>query len=73
MSKLIVKPNGTHGRVSRVTPKSAGWTYVGFELHRLMPGETVSGGKKNRETCLVWVTGKRPSVRRRVIRLQWIS
>lgn len=58
MSKLLVKPKGTHGRVTKVTPKNAGWTYVGFELHRLMPGETVSGGKKNRETCLVWVTGK---------------
>ena len=42
MSHLKVKPHGTHGRVTHVTPESAGWTYVGFDLHRLKPGETVS-------------------------------
>ena len=42
MSKLLVKPKGTSGRVSHVTPESAGWTYVGFDLHRLKPGESVS-------------------------------
>ena len=26
-----------------MTPESAGWTYVGFDLHRLAPGETASG------------------------------
>ncbi len=62
MSKLLVKPKGTHGRITKVTPKNAGWTYVGFELHRIMPGETVSGGKEDRETCLVWVTGKGKAV-----------
>ena len=44
MSKLLVKPKGNSGRVSHVTPQSAGWTYVGFDLHRLKPGETVSPG-----------------------------
>jgi 5-deoxy-glucuronate isomerase len=58
MSKLLVKPKRKHGLVTKVTPKNAGWTHVGFELHRLKPGETVSGLKKKRETCLVWVTGK---------------
>lgn len=43
MSKLLVKANRGHGRVAHVTPTSAGWTYVGFDLHRLKPGETVSG------------------------------
>ena len=58
MPNLKVKPSGTHGRVTHVTPENAGWTYVGFDLHRLKPGETVSGETGDREVCLVWVTGK---------------
>ena len=58
MSKLLVKPKGTSGRVSHVTPESAGWTYVGFDLHRLKPGESVSAETGKREVCLVFVTGK---------------
>lgn len=58
MSKLLVKPLGRQGRVSHVTPQSAGWTYVGFELHRLKPGETVAAETGERETCLVLVAGK---------------
>jgi 5-deoxy-glucuronate isomerase len=42
MAKLQVKPQGEWGCVTRVTPQSAGWTHVGFELHRLRPGESVS-------------------------------
>jgi 5-deoxy-glucuronate isomerase len=58
MSKLLVRPQGEWGRVTRVTPQSAGWTYVGFELHRLRPGESFSAETGDREACLVWVTGK---------------
>ncbi|TGS31678.1 5-deoxy-glucuronate isomerase, partial [bacterium M00.F.Ca.ET.180.01.1.1] len=43
MSKLLVKAAKGHGRVAHVTPQSAGWTYVGFDLHRLKPGESASG------------------------------
>lgn len=58
MSKLLVKPNGKSGLVTHVTPESAGWTYVGFDLHRLTPGETVSAETGDREVCLVYVSGK---------------
>eukprot|EP01037_Dinobryon_pediforme_P028080 gene28080-31209_t len=58
MPNLLVKPSGTHGRVTSVTPASAGWTYVGFDLHRLTPGETVSAPTGDREVCLVLVSGK---------------
>lgn len=58
MSKLLVKPKRNKSCVTKITPKNAGWSHVGFELHRLLPGESLSGGKKNRETCLVWVSGK---------------
>jgi 5-deoxy-glucuronate isomerase len=58
MSRLLVKPKKGNGLVSHVTPESAGWTYVGFDLHRLRPGETVSAETGGREACLVFVTGK---------------
>ncbi len=57
MSKLLVKPKGDHGLVTKVTPESAGWTYVGFELHKLKAGETVSAETGDRENCLVWISG----------------
>jgi 5-deoxy-glucuronate isomerase len=58
MSRLLVKPKKGNGHVVHVTPESAGWTYVGFDLHRLKPGEAVSGNTGDREVCLVFVTGK---------------
>ena len=58
MSKLLLKPQGRSGRVSHVTPETAGWTYVGFDLYRLKPGETASGETGGKEVCLVFVTGR---------------
>lgn len=58
MAKLHVRPGGTHGKVHDVTPRSAGWTYVGFGLYRLAPGETVSEATGGREAILVLVEGK---------------
>ena len=58
MSKLLLKRKAGAGRVAHVTPQSAGWTYVGFDLHRLKPGDTVSARTEGREACLVFVTGK---------------
>lgn len=60
MSDLIVKPASPdgQGRVHHVTPESAGWTYVGFDLHKLSPGTTAQGGEPSREACLVLVSGR---------------
>jgi 5-deoxy-glucuronate isomerase len=58
MSKLRVRPAKSPGRVLHVTPRSAGWTYVGFDLWKLDSGGTASGASKDRETCLVFVAGK---------------
>ncbi|WP_407049547.1 5-deoxy-glucuronate isomerase [Methyloraptor flagellatus] len=58
MSKLLVKPSSTTGKVHDITPTSAGWTYVGFELHRLAPGETATGSLGADEAILVVVEGK---------------
>jgi 5-deoxy-glucuronate isomerase len=43
MANLRLKPSGASGRVHNVTPENAGWTYVGFELHRLAAGERARG------------------------------
>jgi 5-deoxy-glucuronate isomerase len=58
MSELRVRPKGTSGVVTEVTPQSAGWTYVGFALHRLAPGESVAAETGKREVCLVLISGK---------------
>ncbi|EFG2587182.1 5-deoxy-glucuronate isomerase, partial [Escherichia coli] len=34
MSRLKITPDAGSGLVASVTPESAGWTYVGFDLHR---------------------------------------
>ncbi|MEO9337755.1 5-deoxy-glucuronate isomerase [Mesorhizobium sp. SB112] len=58
MSKLRIRPRPGNGRIVHVTPKSAGWSYVGFELHRLKAGDKVAANTKDQEACLVFVTGK---------------
>ena len=57
---LVVKqaePDG-QGRVIHVTPASAGWTYVGFDLHRLATGQSIAAETCEREVCLVFIAGK---------------
>lgn len=58
MANLKVKPLAPEGLVHDVTPRSAGWTYVGFALDRLPAGGTDEGHEPDRETCLVFVSGK---------------
>ena len=58
MSKLLIKPKHGTGRITHVTPETAGWTYVGFDLHKLEPGDTYGDWTADRETCLVLVSGK---------------
>ena len=42
----------------RVTPESAGWGHVGFELYRLRPGQSLAAATGEREACLVLVGGR---------------
>ena len=58
MSKLQVKNKPGFGLIAHVTPDNAGWTYVGFDLHRLNQGDSVSENTGRREICLVIITGK---------------
>lgn len=50
-------PNGG-GRTIHVTPESAGWIYVGFDLYPLKAGESASGVTGEREVCLVLISGR---------------
>jgi len=59
MSRLLIR-SGTPdaaGCVLNITPESAGWRHVGFQVHRLKAGKVVRGGPRERETCLVVLTG----------------
>ncbi|EUB98795.1 KduI/IolB isomerase [Rhizobium sp. CF080] len=58
MTSLLRKPKGSSGKVHDVTPKDAGWGYVGFGLYRLKPGETAAEKTGDTEVILVLVEGK---------------
>jgi 5-deoxy-glucuronate isomerase len=58
MSNLRIRQSGTSGQVIHVTPESAEWRYVGFDLWKLKAGDTASGHSKTRETCLVFISGR---------------
>ena len=45
------------GRIQHITPENAGWTYIGFDVYLLEPGQTLSFATENREYCLVLVSG----------------
>src|SRR5262245_32218485 len=57
MSKLLVHSHApdADGCTLRVTPESAGWTYVGFEVYRL---GSVARLDAERETCVVVLSGR---------------
>ncbi|GKV65861.1 MULTISPECIES: 5-deoxy-glucuronate isomerase [unclassified Sporosarcina] len=61
MSKLQVKPNQTadqNGNLLRITPESAGWEYVGFEVYKLGKGEIFQQETGDREMAVVLLSGK---------------
>ncbi len=59
VSKLLVRPSepGADGRLIHVTPQSAGWTYVGFDVYRLAAGAAASAKTEGREACIVFLSG----------------
>lgn len=58
-SKLLVSPlrDPEDGRVIHVTPESAGWKYVGFDVYQLAAGEAAGQDTGDREVCLVFLSG----------------
>ena len=60
MSDLVVsiqEQPDEDGSVVKVTPESAGWEYVGFEVLRLAEGRTVERRTDVEEVCLVVLSG----------------
>ncbi len=58
MTQLLRKPVGQSGKVHAISAQDAGWSYVGFSLYRLAPGETAAETTGDREVILVLVEGK---------------
>lgn len=59
MANLIVpsqRPD-SEGNVIRITPESAGWSYVGFEVYTLSSGEIIARETIDQEVCIVLLSG----------------
>ena len=54
---LKARKPAADGCVAEVTPRTAGWTYVGFKACVLQPGASMKGGEAGRETCIVVISG----------------
>jgi len=59
MSNLIVrgKEPDAAGITLSITPESAGWQYVGFQVYRLRPGQSLRQETGENEICLVVLSG----------------
>ncbi|MBP3961907.1 5-deoxy-glucuronate isomerase [Paenibacillus lignilyticus] len=61
MSNLIIAPADQpdrEGSIMNITPESAGWKYVGFQVIRLEAGQAFRRDTGDREVCLVLLSGK---------------
>ena len=54
---LLVKARREGRDIVDVTPRSAGWRYVGFSAHRLAAGETLPIERPDDELCIVVLSG----------------
>ncbi len=59
MSHLLSKVSAPddQGCIQKITPQSANWQYVGFEMYQLKAGQSLSQPSLDKELCLVLVTG----------------
>jgi len=60
MSRLVVRrPRAAKGDGPQVivTPESAGWSLVGFEVYRLRRGDGIRQSTGGREVCVVMISG----------------
>src|SRR2546423_14042430 len=59
-ASLLVKPDlsPAAAQVHRITPESAGWRYVGFEVFDLRPPQRLERESSGREQCLVLLSGR---------------
>ena len=54
---LLVKGRREGRDIVAVTPQSAGWKFVGFAAHRLVPGEELAFATGRNEVCVVVLRG----------------
>jgi 5-deoxy-glucuronate isomerase len=54
---LLVKARREGTEIVNVTPRSAGWKYVGFAAYRLSNGDSVAVNKPGEELCIVVLAG----------------
>jgi 5-deoxy-glucuronate isomerase len=59
-SRLLIKPasSGRAGQVHGITPESAGWRYVGFDVFDLPATQALERELPDREQCLVLLSGR---------------
>jgi 5-deoxy-glucuronate isomerase len=57
--RLHIRPSlpDSAGRIHSITPETADWRYVGFAVHRIEAGRSLTGGTANRESCIVLLSG----------------
>jgi len=60
MSRLVIPSDrspGPDGKLLGITPETAGWKYVGFEVYRLRPGQTFRRETGGNEMVLLLLSG----------------
>ncbi|HEY3179169.1 MAG TPA: 5-deoxy-glucuronate isomerase [Casimicrobiaceae bacterium] len=55
---LLVKARRDGREIVNVTPRSAGWKYVGFAAYRLNSGDSLTVQRKGDELCIVVLAGR---------------
>ena len=60
MTNLLIRPHERQGdgNVIAITPESAGWSHVGFEVFELRAGEMLERNTGSRETAAIILTGR---------------
>ena len=60
MPNLLKRPHSadTQGRIQHISPASAGWKYVGFEVYCLTEAMHVEASSGSDEVCLVVLSGR---------------
>ncbi|WP_386686925.1 5-deoxy-glucuronate isomerase [Lonepinella sp. MS14437] len=58
LSKSLKNTPKANGLVQKITPETANWEYVGFEMYHLEQGKTLSFDTENTEVCFVVVAGR---------------
>jgi 5-deoxy-glucuronate isomerase len=61
MSRIAIRHRnapGPNGLLVSITPESAGWSYVGFEVYRLLQGMRVERAPAGQEVCVVMLSGQ---------------